>query len=171
VRRLGLSVTIVAASAAYVGWVEAGRDGRPPRPADRLTLGSEDTGPATVAASHEVATLATAPPALAPAAAGRPADGLQDGFYAGQAYYVTYGIVQVRITISGGKVVALDTPYYPNDRYVSAQISYNVLPLLQTEVVQGQQTDVDIISGATLTVTGYRLSLLDALRQARQAGG
>ena len=52
-------------------------------------------------------------------------------------------------------------------REVSQRDHYYIIPILETEVVKEQKTDVDMITGATLTVTAYRLSLGDALRQAR----
>lgn len=172
-RRLVLSVGVVAASASYVGWVESGRDSGLARLAEHLAVVFHRPDPEFAPSgngspSH---TSAATDPAASPPADESAAHRLHDGVYAGQAYNVTYGIMQVRITVAGGKVAGLDTPYYPKDRYVSAQISYNVLPVLEQEVVREQRTDVDIISGATLTATGYRLSLEDALRQAEQPDG
>jgi len=152
-RKLLLSVSVVAASAAYVTWT-AGYRQRAPLPDEALL-----DPLATPADSERVS-------AQAPLPQGSPAV-LHDGSYTGFLVDAYYGLMQIQITVSGARVTAIDPVRYPLDREVSRKISYYIIPILETEVVKEQKTDVDMITGATLTVTAYRLSLGDALRQAR----
>jgi uncharacterized protein with FMN-binding domain len=77
-----------------------------------------------------------------------------------------YGLVQVRVTVSGGRVVDVQPLQLPNDRARSAYISQVAGPMLRTEALQAQNARVDIISGATYTSDAYAQSLESALQQA-----
>ena len=59
-------------------------------------------------------------------------------------------------------VQALQLPY---DRSYSARISRIVEPMLRDEALQAQSANVELISGATYTSTGYAMSLQSALDQ------
>jgi uncharacterized protein with FMN-binding domain len=152
-RKLLLSVSVVAGSAAYVAWTAANRE-RPSLP-DQALL-----DPLANPAGPERASTQSDAPRGSPAV-------LHDGSYTGFLVDAYYGLMQIQITVSGAKVTAIDPVRYPLDREVSRRISYYIIPILETEVVKEQKTDVDMITGATLTVTAYRMSLRDALRQAR----
>jgi uncharacterized protein with FMN-binding domain len=56
---------------------------------------------------------------------------------------------------------------YPNDRRTSVRINQQVMPWLQSEAVQAQNANVDIITGATLTSEAFAQSLQAALSNAR----
>jgi uncharacterized protein with FMN-binding domain len=89
-----------------------------------------------------------------------------NGTFTGQAVDAFYGLVQVRVTVSGGKIVDVQPLQLPNDRARSAYISQVAGPMLRTEALQGQSARIDIISGATYTSQGYSQSLETALQQA-----
>ena len=155
-RKLLLSVSVIVVSAAYVAW-SAGRRDREVLPDPSLL---DPLPPAQTAQSDPPPR-----PPLAPQSA--PASTLHDGTFTGYIVDAYYGLMQIQITVADGRVSAIDPVRYPLDREVSRRISYYIIPILETEVVKEQKTDVDMITGATLTVTAYRMSLGDALRQAR----
>ncbi len=90
----------------------------------------------------------------------------KDGQYTGQSYNVFWGNVQVKAVIQGGKLTDVQILSYPSDRRTSQRINQQAIPMLDQEVLQAQSTNVDFISGATLTSQGYLQSLQDALAAA-----
>jgi len=93
--------------------------------------------------------------------------GLADGTYTGQAANTRYGAVQVQITVSQGVITDVQVPRYPSESGRDQQINSRALPVLVKETVQAQGAQIDMVSGATYTSTGYRTSLQSALDQAR----
>lgn len=93
--------------------------------------------------------------------------GLADGTFTGQAANTRFGPVQVQITVSGGAITDVQVPQYPSESGRDQQINSRALPVLVKETVQAQSAQVDMVSGATYTSTGYRTSLQSALDQAR----
>lgn len=77
-----------------------------------------------------------------------------------------YGPVQVRVTLSGNRIVDVQALQLPSDRSRSRQINDVAGPELRQETLQTQSAQVQTISGATHTSTGYRQSLQAALDQA-----
>lgn len=96
-----------------------------------------------------------------------PSSGLRDGTYTGAAANTRYGPVQVQITVSGGSITDVQVPEYPSSNGRDQQINSRALPTLMDETIQAQSAQVDMVSGATYTSTGYRTSLQSALDQAR----
>lgn len=96
-----------------------------------------------------------------------PSSGLRDGTYTGAAANTRYGPVQVQITVSGGSITDVQVPEYPSSNGRDQQINSRALPTLKDETIQAQSAQVDMVSGATYTSTGYRTSLQSALDQAR----
>ncbi len=94
-------------------------------------------------------------------------NGLKDGQYTGQTADAFYGTVQVQVTIQGGKLASVEFLQYPNDRRTSVRINNQAVPMLQSEAIQAQTAQVDIISGATLTSQAFIESLQSALDNAR----
>lgn len=93
--------------------------------------------------------------------------GLKDGQYTGQTADAFYGAVQVQVTIQEGKLTRVDFLQFPNDRRTSVRINNQAVPMLQSEAIQAQTAQVDIISGATLTSQAFIESLQSALDNAR----
>ncbi|MFT8356927.1 FMN-binding protein [Bifidobacterium aquikefiri] len=75
------------------------------------------------------------------------------------------GDVQVRITVSGGKITNVTAITYPNETSQSQTISAQVIPTFQSEAVKSQNADIQLVSGATETYTGFKGSLQDAINQ------
>ena len=105
------------------------------------------------------------PPTTAPPTA--VASGYKDGQYTGQQIDAFYGIVQVQVDIQGGKITNVQFLQYPNDRQRSAFINSQAMPMLQSETIQAQSAQVDIIGGATLTSQAFVMSLQSALASAK----
>jgi uncharacterized protein with FMN-binding domain len=79
-----------------------------------------------------------------------------------------YGPVQVEVTLRGSTIVDVQALQLPRDRSRSADISNRAAPILRSEVLAANGTQIDTVSGATYTTTGYIQSLQAALDQARR---
>jgi len=90
----------------------------------------------------------------------------RDGAYVGDVFDAYYGPLQVQANVSGGRIVSVKALQFPADRRTSQRINNQALPALQSEVIAAQDTQVDIVSGATLTSEAYIRSLDSALGQA-----
>lgn len=93
--------------------------------------------------------------------------GLKDGTYTGQSTDTRWGPVQVRITVSGGRITAAEAVDYPMNNGRDQQINRYAIPQLQNETLQAQSAQIDMVSGATYTSEGYTTSLQSAIDQAR----
>ncbi|MER5177867.1 FMN-binding protein [Streptomyces sp. NPDC002896] len=76
-----------------------------------------------------------------------------------------YGPVQVRITVTSGRITAAQAVQSPSGGR-SSQISGDAVPKLNQAAVAAQSADIDTVSGASYTSKGYRTSLQSALDQA-----
>ncbi|MEY2401220.1 MAG: hypothetical protein QOJ08_1331 [Ilumatobacteraceae bacterium] len=75
-----------------------------------------------------------------------------------------WGPVQVEAVVSSsGQVCDVDAIQSPNDHRRSVQINQNALPILHTQVMKAQSTDINGVSGATVTTRGYERSLQSIL--------
>ncbi|CCK25715.1 hypothetical protein BN159_1336 [Streptomyces davaonensis JCM 4913] len=84
----------------------------------------------------------------------------------GATAQTNYGPVQVRITLTGGKITAANAVQYPDETARSKDINSTAIPKLNQETLQAQSADIDTVSGATYTSAGYKQSLQSALDQA-----
>jgi len=112
-----------------------------------------DTAPTTSATTTTTTTVANAL--------------YKDGQYDGRSADAYYGNVQVRAIIQGGKLTDVQFLSYPNDRNQSKEINSYALPILKSEAIKVQSTQVDIVSGATNTSNAFINSLSSALSQAK----
>jgi uncharacterized protein with FMN-binding domain len=86
------------------------------------------------------------------------------GTFTGPAVDVSYGMVQVEITVSNGKITnarALQSPSGRSDRYSSYAI-----PILTQQTLAAQSTNIQGASGASYTTYGWRQSLQGAMASA-----
>jgi uncharacterized protein with FMN-binding domain len=102
----------------------------------------------------------------APSAQGGVAAGAQT--LTGTTVQTDYGPVQVRITVSGGKITNAEAVQQPTGGR-STQISGDSVPKLNQAAVAAGSADIDAVSGATYTSAGYKESLQSALDQAGKA--
>ncbi|MFH9810207.1 FMN-binding protein [Streptomyces olivaceus] len=108
-----------------------------------------------------------APPAAAEAPQG--GRGAGTGTVTGDAADTQYGPVQVRLTVSGGKVTAAEAVQAPKGGQ-SDQVTADAVPKLNQAAVTAGTADIDAVSGATYTSAGYKQSLQSALDKAAAAG-
>jgi uncharacterized protein with FMN-binding domain len=83
--------------------------------------------------------------------------------YAGSTAGTRWGDVQVTITVSAGRISAVQVPVYPNGNGRDQEINAFALPTLVQETLQAQSADIQTVSGATVTSDGYLQSLQSAL--------
>ncbi|WP_330303264.1 MULTISPECIES: FMN-binding protein [unclassified Streptomyces] len=87
----------------------------------------------------------------------------------GSVTQTQYGPVQVRLTMSGGKITKAEAVQAPAGG-TSDQKTALAIPKLNEEAVAAQSADIDAVSGATYTSGGYKQSLQSALDKAKTAG-
>jgi uncharacterized protein with FMN-binding domain len=95
-----------------------------------------------------------------------PSQRFKDGNYVGALVSGFYGQVQVKVVVRNHAITAVDFLKYPNDRQTSNQINAYAMPVLQEEVIKAQSTQVDTVTGATLTSQAFVVSLQTAIQQA-----
>jgi uncharacterized protein with FMN-binding domain len=91
----------------------------------------------------------------------------KDGQYTGDSADAYYGFIQVKVTISGGKIADVVFLDYPQDRRTSIEINSQAMPYLKQEAIAAQSAQVDIVSGATDSSRAVVKSLQSALNKAR----
>ena len=77
-----------------------------------------------------------------------------------------WGPVQVQLTLDGGRITQVSVLQYPSGNPTDGQINSYALPILIKETTQTQSAHIDMVSGATVTSTGYLQSLQSALDRA-----
>ncbi|MFG2319685.1 FMN-binding protein [Streptomyces tendae] len=92
------------------------------------------------------------------------------GTVTGDAARTQYGPVQVRLTVSGGKITGAEAVQAPKGGQ-SDQVTADAVPKLNRAAVAAGNADIDAVSGATYTSAGYVKSLQSALDKAAAAGG
>ena len=105
----------------------------------------------------------TAVAAPAPAPAG------VTGSFTGDVFNVSYGNVQVKITVANGKItdaVALQAPSGRNQRYTDYAI-----PNLRQQTLSAQSAAISGVGGASYTSYGWYKSLITALQKAGMSTG
>ncbi|WP_026421158.1 FMN-binding protein [Actinokineospora inagensis] len=86
--------------------------------------------------------------------------------YTGPVADTRWGNVQVQITVADGKVTAVSVPQQPNGNGRDREINARAVPILVQETLSAQSSDIDMVSGATVTSDGYVQSLQGALDEA-----
>lgn len=81
-----------------------------------------------------------------------------------------YGPVQLKVTVSGGKITKVEALELPSNDPKSVQIGSYAEPLLQQSALSKQDGTVDVVSGATYTSDGYQTALQSALDRAGVRG-
>jgi uncharacterized protein with FMN-binding domain len=102
---------------------------------------------------------AASPPSSGAAAAGT-------STVAGGAVDTRFGPVQVQLTVTGGKVTAVDVLQVPNGERRDQLINSRAVPILNSEAVSAQSAKIDAVSGATVTSDAYIQSLQSAIDKA-----
>lgn len=91
----------------------------------------------------------------------------KDGSYVGNSADAFYGYIQVKAVIQNGAITDVQFLQHPNDRSTSIEINNQAMPYLKQEAIKAQNSQVDIVSGATDTSYAFIESLKTALNKAR----
>ena len=77
-----------------------------------------------------------------------------------------YGPMQVQVTLAGTKITKVTVLQRTDTGAESDQIDANAIPQLTSETLAAQSANIDAVSGATYTSSGYIKSLQSALDKA-----
>jgi uncharacterized protein with FMN-binding domain len=119
--------------------------------------------------SNSSSTTSNATTAPAPAAAAPKTTSGVSGSFTGDAFNVSYGTVQVKITVSNGRItdaVAVQAPSGRNQRW-----SDFAIPNLRSQTLSAQSAAITGASGASYTSYGWYRSLITALQKAGMPTG
>jgi FMN-binding domain len=99
------------------------------------------------------------------AASGPNSAGQRSAVGSGVNYY--YGVVSVKVTLSGQKIVkvaiaSLNDGSNPQSQFIDQQS----IPILEQEVIKAQSASIQGVSGASYTSSGFDQSLQSALHKA-----
>jgi uncharacterized protein with FMN-binding domain len=84
----------------------------------------------------------------------------------GSVAQTQWGPVQVQLSVNNGSITKVTVLQYPNGNSRDVELANYSLPTLIRETIQSQSAQIDMVSGATYTSTGYIQSLQSALDQA-----
>ncbi|MFF3603665.1 FMN-binding protein [Streptomyces sp. NPDC002463] len=101
-----------------------------------------------------------------PGSSGTSSGGPVSGTYTGDSIDTRYGPVQVRVTLSGGRITEAVAVRTPSENERDREIAGYAVPMLTSETLTAQSAQIDTVSGATYTSEGYIRSLQSALDQA-----
>ncbi|WP_431935553.1 FMN-binding protein [Micromonospora sp. RP3T] len=85
------------------------------------------------------------------------------GTATGSVAQTRWGPVQVKITVSGGKITDVTAVQVPDGNRRDQEINDYAVPILRQEALAAQSARIDSVSGATVTSDGYRESLQSAI--------
>ncbi|QNE46731.1 FMN-binding protein [Glaciihabitans sp. INWT7] len=163
--RATLSGIFASVAILVVGW-QAGSaavtaaNGGPT--ASTTTSTGTSTGTSTTTAPAPSASAA--PTTTAPAAA--PATTAKSGTFTGSDVGTRFGNVQVKVVVADGKITDVTPLHLTDNGGRSVQISNYAAPILRSEVLSSQSSQVSTVGGATYTSEAYLTSLQSALDQA-----
>ncbi len=154
-RKLGLSLSVILVFLAYIAHQKEQQSD--------IIVSTPVVSTETSAQRESINTPSTTKPIQTRQRLGQ----YKDGQYTGPVVDAYYGNVQVKVTISGGKLVDVAFLDYPQDRSTSVQINTQAMPYLKQEAITAQSAQVDIIGGATETSGAFQKSLGGALAKAK----
>lgn len=86
----------------------------------------------------------------------------KDGTYTGSVASTKRGDFQVSVEVSGGKITNINMLTQPTEGK-SAEINKTAIPTYVQEAIDAQGTDIQLVSGASETYSGFKTSLQNAL--------
>ena len=139
----------------------------PTKAPNNTTSTSANVSTSATPSQSEAPTVASTPtvaPAPTKTATPTPTAKSVSGVFTGPIVDVSYGNVQVQITVTNGKITdaqALIAPTGRNDKYTRM-----ALPKLKEQTLAAQSTNIQGASGASYTTYGWRKSLQGAMAKA-----
>lgn len=91
---------------------------------------------------------------------------LQDGDYLSDKHQFEWGDLVVKISIHGGQITAAQIVQYPDHRSQSLFLSQMAGPILESEVIKTQQSQVDAVSSATDTSYAFQDAIANIIVKA-----
>lgn len=91
----------------------------------------------------------------------------KNGTYTGSVEDAYYGLIQVQAVIANSVIKDINFLQYPNDNRTSRSINQQALPILRQEAIQSQNSQVDVVTGASDTSPAFERSLESALAKAK----
>jgi uncharacterized protein with FMN-binding domain len=161
-KKVAISVLVIGGFVFY-GWYQRQTKPDVAAVAPKKSV-DEDTSP-TISVANMSASGPS--PTVAPLQSTSSSTGLKDGQYTGNESQNIYGTIQVKAIIQNGKLADVQFLQYPNDRQESVEINTQAMPILTQEAIKAQNTNVDIVSGATDSSQSFKESLRSALDQAK----
>jgi uncharacterized protein with FMN-binding domain len=122
------------------------------------------SGKTSTKPSAGASTKPTAKPSAAATQSTAPSTQGVSGTFTGDPIDISYGIVQVAITVVNGKITdaqAVRVPSARNDRYTNMSV-----PVLRQKTLAAQSSQITGVSGASYTSFGWYKSLQSALTKA-----
>ena len=107
---------------------------------------------------------AKATPAQTQSSQNNQSSGGVSGSFTGDPVDVGYGIVQVKITVSNGKITEAQAIQAPTGR--NAQWTQRAVPSLRQQTIAANGSNIQGVSGASYTSYGWYTSLVAALKKA-----
>ena len=152
--RAALTSIFASVGVLIIGWQAGSAAMNATQPATTTTTTSSGTSGGTTGGTTSTSTTTTAPVASA------------DGTYTGDDVNTRFGSVQVEITVSSGQITDVTALQLTDADGRSRQISNRAAPILQSEVIAAQTSNVNNVSGATYTSDAYLQSLQSAIDKA-----
>jgi len=136
----------------------------------KATSGSSSTSSSTSTNSNSSTTNNSATASATPAApATKAASSSVSGSFTGDAINVGYGIVQVKIVVSNGKITEASAVQAPSGR--SQRFTDYAVPNLRQQTLSANSAAINGVSGASYTSYGWYKSLISALQKAGMPTG
>ena len=123
----------------------------------------------TTSAARPAAATATSTAGAGAGAAPSGSAGGATGTAVGDDIQHQYGDVQVKVTMSNGKVTGVETVAMNGYDNRSLSIDAQAEPLLRQAALQAQSANIDLVSGAAYTSDAYITSLQSAIDKVRSA--
>jgi uncharacterized protein with FMN-binding domain len=175
--RLGLVGLLGITAAAVAGKAAAGYDQQAAtatimpsvatRSAQPTSSGSPAPDSAAATAAPDDATPApesTVPAAATAGSGSSRSPGVRT--VVGDAQDTQYGSVQVELVITGTTITNVLTLQIPDREMRDVEINDQAVPILRQEVLAAQSAEIDAVSGASYTSSGYAWSVQSAIDKA-----
>lgn len=130
---------------------------------DVLMTTATTDGTGTTTANDTAAVTSTSQSATTPTTAPSP-QGVS-GTATGDAVFVRYGYVQLKVTAKNGTITDIAEVQMPDQDGRSLRITEQAGPMLKAQALKAQSANINGVSGATFTTAGYMQSLQSALDQ------
>lgn len=125
--------------------------------------GSATTPTTAPPSSNNPSTSSSTTPSTTPSTTTPPAAAAVARSSTGTNEQYGYGALSVKVTVVGNKITNITVPSLQTAEQYSQQIANQVIPMLRSEVLKAQSTNINGISGATYTAEAYVTSLQSAL--------